>query len=67
MEEIKFTHDKLAEHVTKKYGWETPQDCLDNFLPIIPIDIKAFLEFLNVLTDKCAIKDLKPIIYTYWG
>jgi hypothetical protein len=55
--------DKFA----KKMGFDGYLDAEENIVPMIPGEVKAFCEWLNLFNDESTIWELKPLLYIYWS
>lgn len=61
-EHLKPLRDKLVQ----KYGYESYADYKERIVPLVPMGVRDLVEWTGTLTSD-SWKNLRPILYTYWG
>lgn len=58
---------EYAHLYATKLGFNDIETALKNIVPSVPEEIELLCKWLMLFNDDNTIKELKPMIYTYWG
>lgn len=56
----------LPAHL-EKWGFSSLEEYKDTIVPSIPESVKALSKWAGIFTSENGWKDLRPMLYTYWG
>lgn len=55
--------DKMSEHA----GFEDHESFTKNLAPLVPLGVRDLAEWAGIFTDDTTWRQLRPMLYTYWG
>jgi hypothetical protein len=65
-EQTKNDFYEVATNTAQYLGFETVEEAEENIVPVVPDEIKALCEYLEIFNDINVVNQLRPIIYTFW-
>lgn len=64
--DVPSVHKILLAHLEQS-GFESVEDYKATIVPIIPAGVRDVCRWLDIFTDDDGWKNLRPMLYTYWG